>query len=330
MKKTLKRLSAANTENRKQNAGSVKRNCENVGISGLLSGFHWSKLLIFVTVLLVVLMTLTPAAVLAADGSAGFTVEQTYSTSDSTAAATFTYRLKPLDPENPMPLGSTIDGYTFRITGNASVLIGPIYYSKTGMYVYTINQVIAASNQNYSYDRRVYTVEIHVDESLNTFVIVKNESGNKLGAIEFSNSYNAPDITDPPDTPDPPKPTDPEKPTEPPVKPPTDPPGPIDIPEPPVTNTNNGTDIGDGSTPVTGLNPAAPVEQENEVGIDIDIENTDMPVSGLRPATDGPKTGDDSNTLFDIILFGAGGLLTVTAIVVLLASRKRNKLGVRS
>ena len=343
MKKTLKRLAAANTEYKTQNEELTKRDCENVRSSGLLSGFHWSKLLIFLTVILIMIITLTPMVVFAADNTASLIVEQVYSASSGAADATFTYRLKAHEKDTPMPSGGTADGYTFRITGSGSAVVGPISYSSQGIYRYSLYQVIAADNSSYTFDRRVYMIEVHVDESLNAYVIVKNANGTKVGSIVFINSYDPgdpPGPTDPPDPPptDPPPttpppttppPTTPPPTTPPPTTPPPTPPPPTptpvtpELPEP--QNPVDEFDFENGNTPGAGVDP--PITDN---GLDIDDGWT--PATGLYPSInlpnagiDGPKTGDDSNTLFDIILFSSGGLLFMIAIVVIIRGRKRSR-----
>ena len=103
---------------------------------------------------------------------------------------TFTYILKPLEPGNPMPAGSTAQGYTFTITGTGSVEIELPNYNRQGLYLYELSQVIATKNPGYTYDRRVYTIEVHVDAALDVKVVVFNENGTKAEEITFQNTYN--------------------------------------------------------------------------------------------------------------------------------------------
>jgi len=237
-------------------------------------------------VLAVVLALLPPVPVYAADNTISITVEQIYSAPAGTSGDTFTYILKPLLPDNPMPLGSTPAGFTFTVTGSSSKIVGPITYSEQGLYLYELYQVTGQGDRGYIYDRRVFTVEVHVDEHLNAYVVIRNGSGDKELSIVFVNEYRpGGENPEPPDVPEPPDPivtTDP----------PTDPPPPV---EPP-----------DG-------------------GNEVDVPDTNVP--GSEFPGEGPKTGDDSNMLFDVMLFSFGSLLFIGATLFLIISKKRGKVG---
>ena len=259
-------------------------------------------------IMIFVMISATAAPTVAnADSSVYLTVRQVFSNSSSSPTATFSYRLAPLDADIPMPSGSTAEGYSFQITGNESAVIGPMSYTREGIYRYELYQAIGTEAQGYIYDRRIYTIKIHVDESLNAYVIVLNANGTKADEIVFTNRYESGGGW-------------------------TIPPTPIYPPVPPVT-------------PITPVTPPDPIE-ETEVEIEdkdppgseaielypsyeIEIEDKQPPGEGepgeKRPGIIGPKTGDESNTMLDIILFGAGGLLVIGAAITLIAGKKRDK-----
>ena len=131
-----------------------------------------------------------PAAinVYTADNLVNITVRQIYSASSQSSEETFTYRLKPLNTDNPMPTGSTTAGYTFTITGSKSVVIGPISPVRDDVYRYELYQVVGTENPNYIYDKRVYTIEIYYEAPSTAYVVALNQNGAKANEIVFENS----------------------------------------------------------------------------------------------------------------------------------------------
>jgi len=142
-----------------------------------------------IAVFVMILITVTPMAVNAAGQSLQLTVKQIFTTSSPSAENTFTYRLKPLEEGNPMPAGSTAEGYTFAITGNATASIGPLSFSRQGIFQYELFQVTATVKPGYTLDKRTYAVMAHVDAALNVELVVVHENGTKANAIEFVNRY---------------------------------------------------------------------------------------------------------------------------------------------
>jgi len=136
--------------------------------------------------MIVITATLAPMTVFAADNPLNITVEQAVNISSD---VTFNYTLRSTKPGNPMPSGSAADGYSFSITGNDSKGIGPMNYEKQGVYRYEIFQVIDTEKPGWSYDRRVFTIEVHVDAALKVSMIVINVNGEKEGEIMFENAY---------------------------------------------------------------------------------------------------------------------------------------------
>ena len=119
---------------------------------------------------------------------------------------TFAYRLTPKGASCPMPAGSGGSGYDFTITGTDEAEIGPIHFTKAGVYTYEIRHV-TEPRPGYEYDQTVYTVEVLVESGLTATVIAANQNGDKVSAILYEHSYNEDEEvlpTDPSVTVDPP------------------------------------------------------------------------------------------------------------------------------
>jgi pilin isopeptide linkage protein len=72
--------------------------------------------------------------------------------------AKFTFQLFPDEGTYPMPEG---DGDTVVMTGPGEIEFGGINFTKPGEYSYIIDQV-EGNNTNYTYDKRMYSVEVTV------------------------------------------------------------------------------------------------------------------------------------------------------------------------
>ena len=149
------------------------------------------RVLCVIAALVMMLAAAAPLVAYAADNPLRFAVKQVFTASSALADGTFTYRLKALEPDNPMPAGSAAEGYTFAITGNNGVETGPLAYNKQGIYQYELVQVIGTEKPGYTYDRRVYTLEVYVDAALKAELVVRNQDGTKAGEIKFENAYHA-------------------------------------------------------------------------------------------------------------------------------------------
>ena len=254
--------------------------------------------------LMLLLLVAMPIAASAASRTISIEVVQVFSTNSGSSEETFTYRLKASKSNNPMPTGSTEEGYTFSITGNKSVDIVLGSINTEGMFTYTLYQVIERERLGFTYDKRVYHLEIHVDSSLNSYLIVKFDDGKKADAIEFINSYRGgggpvtpPKPTDPPPTNPPPSPT-PVVITEPPELPSPSPPDEKDIVDDPIP--------GDERELFESPEPDPEPEKEKPI-IVVNI----------------PKTGDDSDTQLLNILFALGGMMVIGAVAYLVIIRRR-------
>ena len=127
----------------------------------------------------------------APDAQATLVVEQRFINNTSVVAGdVFSYRLRGITDNAPMPQGSTAQGYDFTMQGNESVQI-PIAYTQAGMYEYEIAQIISLdADTRYVYDGRVYDVQVHVDAQGNVRIVVYDrQSGEKCEKIEFTNYY---------------------------------------------------------------------------------------------------------------------------------------------
>ena len=225
-------------------------------------------------------------AAYAADNPLKITVKQTVVTSSDSAEVTFNYRLKPLEQDNPMPPGSTKEGYTFRVGGNSIAEIGPLRYSIPGAYRYELFQVIGTKKQGYIYDQRVYAIEAYVDKALNVTLVVKNTNGTKAYNIEFENGYNA-------------LPSDPKL-----------------MADPPVIKYS----LGDGK-PDTDSKPKT--DGKPDANDKSDTNTNYKPNTSGKPGPASPKTGDELKTVFYFILAVLGGTAAIGAAVYLIACGTR-------
>ena len=149
-----------------------------------------AKLVIAVIALALVLFAITPISAFAAANPLKLTVRQVFTTASSSADGVFTYMLKPLATSNPMPSGSASRGYTFTIDGTDSLETGPINFTQPGTFMYELEQVIAVEETGYTYDRRVYELEVYVDSMLDVSLVIRNAAGAKTDDIVFNNAFN--------------------------------------------------------------------------------------------------------------------------------------------
>ena len=131
-----------------------------------------------------------PAAYAAGPGQVTLAVNQIFSVGGSSAPPSeiFAYRLEPKSASNPMPEGSGPDRYTFTVAGTKAARIGPISFREAGTYIYELN-CVAGTDAGYTYDRQVYTIEIHVRDDLTVISIVYMSDGVKASDIVFAHAY---------------------------------------------------------------------------------------------------------------------------------------------
>lgn len=93
----------------------------------------------------------------------------------------------------PMPEGSKDGSYLFDMTGTTKHDI-KIIYSHAGVYQYKIKQQIKSQDERYDFDKRIYTVTVHITNSndgLTGKIYTSLDTGKVDSGIEFKNSYLA-------------------------------------------------------------------------------------------------------------------------------------------
>lgn len=102
---------------------------------------------------------------------------------------TFCYKLRPLQPANPMPAASTC-----AINGSSSSELGPITFTQTAVYEYELTLDQSPPGTEYLCDTQVYTISIHVRQSGNDLVpetVVRNANGDKVDKALYTHKYRA-------------------------------------------------------------------------------------------------------------------------------------------
>ena len=133
----------------------------------------------------------------------------------------FTYLLKPREAGNPMPAGSTEEGFAFSMKGKGST---PLLFSENlreGLFIYDLTQAVNEKRERVIYDQRSYRLELYIDENEEASFIVYSEEGLKVDEMKFRNDFK---VNPPPE-----RPTPPGKPL---------PPGRPSIPGKPITGDN--------------------------------------------------------------------------------------------
>ena len=106
----------------------------------------------------------------------------------------FTFVMTAKDVSCPMPKGSKGTVKEISITGAGSKKFGEITFTSPGTYVYTISEK-NTSEDGYNYDTTVYTVTyevVHKDGELTVTRTIKDNKGNNVSALEFTNNYKTP------------------------------------------------------------------------------------------------------------------------------------------
>ncbi|MDO5117498.1 MAG: FctA domain-containing protein, partial [Eggerthellaceae bacterium] len=105
---------------------------------------------------------------------------------------TFTFQLKAVSEDAPMPDDKVGGTKTITITGSGSEEFGPIYYYVAGNYTYEITE-IAGSAKGYTYDDTKYFLAVAVtankDGSLNVAQKVVDGNSNIVDKASFTNTY---------------------------------------------------------------------------------------------------------------------------------------------
>ena len=148
------------------------------------------RLLFAVVAAAMIIFAMTPLSAYSAENPLTFTVKQVVN-AEAVQNHTFTYILNKLDPDKLVPMDVDGDNYTFLITGNSSVQLGPFAFNQPGIYSYEIYQLVADKKPGHKYDGRRYTIDVHVDSLLGTEIIIFNNDGTKTDIIVFENEIEA-------------------------------------------------------------------------------------------------------------------------------------------
>lgn len=140
------------------------------------------------------------------EGASNLKVKKTLSGRDWTKDDQFTFKLVPENKENPMPEdkdGTVIDILTLDINDKDNGLnFGDIYYSNSGTYKYTIEEV-KGSDPSITYSSEKYDVTVTVtgqtgDPTYTVTSEMKKQGSNETvsdNTATFSNTYTAPTST---------------------------------------------------------------------------------------------------------------------------------------
>ena len=106
---------------------------------------------------------------------------------------TFRYELLREEQDAPMPDESDGDRYVFDMKGSENNEVGPITYTRAGIWHYTLKQSVQKEEKGYDYDKQTYEISVYVenltDGGLGVQMIVVNKEGNKVDEIRFKNGY---------------------------------------------------------------------------------------------------------------------------------------------
>ena len=106
---------------------------------------------------------------------------------------TFRYELIREEQDAPMPDESDGDRYVFDMKGSEKNEVGPITYTRAGIWHYTLKQSVQKEEKGYDYDKQTYAISVYVenlaDGGLGVQMIVTNKEGNKVDEIRFKNGY---------------------------------------------------------------------------------------------------------------------------------------------
>ena len=114
--------------------------------------------------------------------------------------STFTFRLKTLNPNNPMPQGSSNGVKAVTITGAGETEFGEFEFTEEGTYVYEISEEVG-SDSNYAYDASIYTITYTVTDDNGQLVVdtmVVKDDGTQIPVATFVNTYTEPKKPTPP------------------------------------------------------------------------------------------------------------------------------------
>lgn len=107
----------------------------------------------------------------------------------------FRFLLKADDPASPMPRGAENGEYTLTVTGAGTKRFPTAYFTREGVYTYTVSQV-RGTNQNCTYDDSVYTLVVTAEKTLQgglevSVALHQGENGEKVNTAAFENTYKS-------------------------------------------------------------------------------------------------------------------------------------------
>jgi pilin isopeptide linkage protein/LPXTG-motif cell wall-anchored protein len=123
-------------------------------------------------------------------------VSQTLTVTGSTLSSEgsrFTYLMTAKDSSNPMPDGSTAEGYTFTLEGTQDSIIGPITYTHAEPYEYQVKLVSPTDKPGYTIDQEIYDVVVVIQNTdnggLEQAIYIKNTNNDKVADMSWNHSY---------------------------------------------------------------------------------------------------------------------------------------------
>lgn len=139
--------------------------------------------------LLLGLVVLIPDAAAAAEASVAIPVRQTFTQDVDNHSLTMRYQLIALQPGEPLPRGSDGNVYTFELKDDQSTTL-QMTYVDNGRYSYQLQVVDPGAQAGYTFDERVYLLDIYVENG-GAVVIAKDNQGLKLANIDFDHEYHS-------------------------------------------------------------------------------------------------------------------------------------------
>lgn len=103
---------------------------------------------------------------------------------------TFTYQLAPKTIGAPMPSDSSLDKYIFTIDGTDEFLIESIDFNNPGIFIYNVS-CITDNKTDFTIDRRIFKIEVHVMPNKEVFLVIYNDIGDKAEKIIFEHVYSS-------------------------------------------------------------------------------------------------------------------------------------------
>ena len=267
--------------------------------------------------LIVLSILLAPAAYASNTQQVILTVEQNIVSNHlhTPPNTTFTYQLTPTSGNGvPMPHGSSVEGYTFTISGANEIQLESIHFDTPGVFTYEL-RCVTDTRPGLTVDPTVYTIQVYVTDDLQVTTTVYVNPGVKVPNIRFTHVYNVMPGPPPPgdDLPDPEDETtwwtppgviiNENTPIITPIAKQEEPPKPETITEP-------GTPDNEPELPIQPPTPAETI-------------TPDEPGTPMEPGTPGtsPKTGDFSNQLLWVTLI----TISVTLLILLVYVDRRLK-----